>query len=106
MTLLTSRIVMLVPLGIVWLIRRKFGNCDRRTFPLLVLMSGSDLTGAGLVRRGGAVAALSRVVSVLASLYPVITALLARFIQHERLKSVQVVGVLTALGGVALITIG
>ena len=105
MTLLTSRIVMLVPLGIVWLIRRNFGGVRPKDVPVLVLMSGSDLTGAGLyaVASGRSLVA---VVSVLASLYPVITALLARFIQHERLKSVQVVGVLTALGGVALITIG
>jgi drug/metabolite transporter (DMT)-like permease len=36
----------------------------------------------------------------------VITALLARFVHHERLKPVQVAGVLVALAGVAFITLG
>ena len=45
------------------------------------------------------------VTSVLASLYPVATVLLARVVLHERLLRIQYVGVLTALAGVALVSI-
>jgi drug/metabolite transporter (DMT)-like permease len=105
MTLFTSRVVMLVPLSMVWLVKRTFGGVRPKDLPALVLMSGADITGAGLysVASGRSLVA---VVAVLASLYPVITALLARFVHHERLTSVQVAGVVAALGGVALITVG
>ncbi|MGH3507561.1 MAG: EamA family transporter [Nocardioidaceae bacterium] len=43
------------------------------------------------------------VVSVLGSLYPVVTVLLARAVLHERLRGVQLVGVTTALAGVAIV---
>jgi drug/metabolite transporter (DMT)-like permease len=44
--------------------------------------------------------------SVLASLYPVVTVLLAWVVLHERLLRVQYVGVAAALVGVALVSIG
>jgi drug/metabolite transporter (DMT)-like permease len=46
------------------------------------------------------------VTAVLGSLYPVVTVLLARVVLHERLRPVQQVGVLAALGGVVLISAG
>lgn len=105
MTILTSRVVMLVPLGIAWLVTRSTGGVQRRDLPVLVVMSGGDVLGGGLysVASGRSLVA---VVAVLASLYPVITAVLARFVHHEVLKPVQLAGVLGALGGVVLITLG
>jgi drug/metabolite transporter (DMT)-like permease len=44
------------------------------------------------------------VAAVLASLYPVVTALLARGILAERLRPVQSLGVITALGGVIMLS--
>ena len=44
------------------------------------------------------------VAAVLASLYPVVTALLARGFLAERLRPVQSVGVITALCGVLLLS--
>ncbi len=44
------------------------------------------------------------VAAVLASLYPVVTALLARGILAERLRPVQSMGVVAALGGVLLLS--
>jgi drug/metabolite transporter (DMT)-like permease len=46
------------------------------------------------------------IAAVLASLYPVVVALLARVVHDERLRGVQLVGVAGALGGVALIAAG
>jgi drug/metabolite transporter (DMT)-like permease len=43
------------------------------------------------------------IVSVLGSLYPVVTVLLARVVLHERMRRIQVTGVVVALTGVALI---
>ena len=46
------------------------------------------------------------VVSVLASLYPIVTVLLARVVLGERMRAVQVAGVAIAFGGIALIASG
>ena len=67
--------------------------------------------GLGDVAANAAYALASRhgllsVVSVLASLYPVVTVLLARQLQDERLRPVQVVGAAGTLVGVALLAAG
>jgi drug/metabolite transporter (DMT)-like permease len=49
---------------------------------------------------------LISVVSVLASLYPIATVVLARVVLHERLQAIQRVGAAAALAGVALISAG
>jgi len=68
-------------------------------------------TGIGDVAANATFAVASRdgllsVVSVLASLYPVITVLLARQFLHERLRTIQVLGVAGTLVGVALLASG
>jgi drug/metabolite transporter (DMT)-like permease len=49
---------------------------------------------------------LVSVVSVLASLYPVVTVVLARLLLHERTSGLQRAGAVAALAGAALITAG
>jgi drug/metabolite transporter (DMT)-like permease len=68
----------------------------------LALIGGCDITANGTYALAASHGDLS-VAAVLASLYPVVTALLARGILAERLRPVQSVGVLAALGGVALL---
>ena len=72
-----------------------------------------DLAGVGALDNAAnvmfAVAAgegLLTLVSVLGSLYPVATVLLARWFLHERLARWQVVGVAAAFVGVAMIAAG
>jgi len=68
----------------------------------LALIGGCDITANGTYALAASHGDLS-VAAVLASLYPVVTALLARGILVERLRPVQSVGVLAALGGVVLL---
>jgi drug/metabolite transporter (DMT)-like permease len=56
--------------------------------------------------RIAAQAGLLAVVSVLGSLYPASTVLLARFYLHERLRPVQQAGMVTALVAVILLALG
>jgi drug/metabolite transporter (DMT)-like permease len=72
------------------------------------------LTAIGLLDTGGNVLfaaasssqGLLSVVSVLASLYPVVTVLLAQLLLGERIHAAQNVGVVTTLAGVVLISAG
>jgi drug/metabolite transporter (DMT)-like permease len=66
-----------------------------------VLDTGGNALFAAASRHG-----LVSVVSVLASLYPVVTVLLARFVLGERVQASQNAGVIVVLAGVVLITVG
>lgn len=76
-----------------------------RDLPLLAVIGGLDVaanaTFAVATQHG-----LLSIVSVLSSLYPAITVMLARGVHSERLARVQLVGVSGALVGVALIASG
>lgn len=108
MTLFVMRATSVGLLGLAYLVARTrqfrtgVGGRDLR---LLAAIGIGDL-GANacyaVASRGG----LLSVVSVLASLYPVMTVLLARQLHGERLRLVQVVGALGTLGGVALLAAG
>jgi drug/metabolite transporter (DMT)-like permease len=65
----------------------------------LAEMSANGLYGLAVVRPG----ANPAVVTILVSLYPVMTTLLARFALHERLRTVQNIGITAALAGVLLL---
>jgi drug/metabolite transporter (DMT)-like permease len=96
-----------VPLFVVAaLVRRRHERTPTRkeTGTLVVVGAFDNLANVlfALASQTGMLA----LVSVLGSLYPVSTVLLARGFLHERLSRPQTVGVLTAFAGVALIALG
>ncbi|MDT7546691.1 MAG: hypothetical protein QOE99_2801 [Actinomycetota bacterium] len=109
MTLLTMRItsVALLTVGLLALVRRSGWDLavTRQDLPVLVLIGIADASANGTY----AIASRSSLVSVaavLASLYPVVTVVLAYRVHGERLRRVQVGGVAAALAGVVLIAAG
>lgn len=111
MTLLIMRLTSVIVLGGLFLIllSRRSGRLGvPRSAALLIVAIGlGDLGANGAYALASTQAgALLSVTSVLASLYPVVTVLLARKVHHERLRQVQVLGVVGALVGVGLLAGG
>jgi drug/metabolite transporter (DMT)-like permease len=79
-----------------------------RLWPVLPLLVATGLfdTGANLLYGASARHGLISVVSVLASLYPLVLVALAYFVLHERISRPQLAGVALALTGVVLISAG
>jgi drug/metabolite transporter (DMT)-like permease len=73
--------------------------------PVLALIGLGDMFG-NLLFAAASTSGLVSVTSVLASLYPVITVLLARLVLKERVARSQEGGILLTLAGVALISAG
>lgn len=104
MTLWGMRVTSVTLLIVVALLARSLGGVTRQEIPALLAIGCGDLlanTLFGLASSRGAVS----IAAVLGSLYPVVTALLARIILGERLRPVQVVGVALAVGGAAVIAL-
>ncbi|KAB2381054.1 DMT family transporter [Actinomadura montaniterrae] len=77
-----------------------------RTLIGLALLSGILDSGANALYYLAVQDGLLSLVTVLTSLYPAITVLLARIAYSERLRAVQRVGMAIAVAGVALVTVG
>jgi drug/metabolite transporter (DMT)-like permease len=73
--------------------------------PLLALVGIGDMLG-NLFFAAASTSGLVSVTSVLASLYPIVTVLLARLVLKERVARSQEAGVVLTLAGVALISAG
>jgi drug/metabolite transporter (DMT)-like permease len=104
-SVLMVRIGSLTLLGAAALVRRpSFVTSTRQRLTLAsvgVLDSGSNLLFVLASQRG-----LLSLVAVVASLYPVVTVLLARGVLGERLSRIQAAGVALSLAGIALIAAG
>jgi len=104
-TLLMQRIGGFVALGPIVLGGRILAR-QRLTPSMLAALAAVGISD--IVANGSYALAASRgdlsIAAVLASLYPVVTALLARGLLAERLRPVQSVGVITALAGVLLLS--
>jgi drug/metabolite transporter (DMT)-like permease len=104
-TLLSQRIAGLIALAPIVLRAGVLPGIrlSARRLVALAAIGGCDILANGtyaMAARGGNLS----VAAVLASLYPVVTALLARTVLAERLRGVQSVGVLAALAGVLLLS--
>ncbi len=104
-TLLLQRIGGLVVLGPIVL---RAGILTRvkltaRRIAALAAIGGCDIAANGSYALAASRGNLS-IAAVLASLYPVVTALLARGILAERLRPVQSIGVVAAVSGVVLLS--
>jgi drug/metabolite transporter (DMT)-like permease len=103
---LMVRVGAVAVLGVAFLVRRpslRMRGADAGRMGVIgVLDNGANLAFASAADAGGLLA----LTSVLGSLYPVATVLLARFVLRERLAGWQTVGVAAALGGVVLIAAG
>jgi drug/metabolite transporter (DMT)-like permease len=87
-----------------WLVLRP-RRARRADLPALAAIGVLD-TGGNVFFAAASSKGLVSVVSVLASLYPVVTVLLARAVLHERVNRSQELGIALALGGIVLISAG
>jgi drug/metabolite transporter (DMT)-like permease len=105
MTLLVMRAASVLLLVGVGLTGRVVMSAGARDLPLLATVGAGDV-GANALFAVASTRGLLSVVSVLSSLYPAVTVLLARLAHAERMTRLQNVGVAAALVGVALIAGG
>ena len=80
-------------------------TAPKSLLPMLVAIGLADV-GANVLFGLASTRGLLAVVSVLASLYPVVTVVLARFVLGERLAPSQRLGGAAAIGGAALVAAG
>lgn len=81
-------------------------NFESSSYPwLLVIISGVLDAAANGIFQIATQNGMLAIVAVLGSLYPATTALLARFILHERLHKIQITGVVLALAAAVTLTL-
>ena len=100
MRVVTVSLMLLMVLAMRWSVR-----VPGRDVPGLAAVGLLDV-GANLAFGAASTLGLLSLVSVFGSLYPVATILLARWLDGERLRRVQQVGVVLALAGAAAISAG
>ncbi len=91
---------------LAYALTRMGGAALPRAVLLPALLIGTMDSVANVFFRLAVQSGMLSVVSVLAALYPAATVLLARYYLHERLRPVQQLGMVTALGAAALLALG
>ena len=86
-------------------IRRPPLAVPRKQVPILALIGIGDMLG-NLLFAAASTSGLVSITSVLASLYPIVTVVLARMVLRERVARSQEAGIALTLAGVALISAG
>ena len=104
LTLWGMRATSVTILVVVALLVRSVGGVRGREVPALLAIGCGDLAANGLFAVASSRGQVS-VASVLGSLYPVVTTVLAGVLLGERLRRVQQVGVGLAIGGAAVIAL-
>ena len=105
MTMTAQRTTTTIVVIIMALVARGVGDLQRSDIGWLVAIGTFDIV-ANLVFAIATTMGLLAIVSVLGSLYPVVTVVLAWLVLRERLAPAQYVGVAVALVGVAAISAG
>jgi len=105
MTMLTFRSTSVVILLVLLAFTRSSGGITRTDLPVLAAIGIMDAT-ANLLFGVASTLGLLATTSVLSSLYPVATAILAAIVLRERLRPIQYAGVTVAMVGVVLLTAG
>jgi len=98
------RLTSITMISIAWLVLRP-PRARRTDLPVLATMGLLD-TGGNVFFAAASTKGLVSVVSILASLYPVVTVMLARAVLHERVDRSQEAGIVLALVGIVLISAG
>lgn len=105
-TLLSLRLVSVVGMAVVAASTRTTVLVPRRELVGLAGVGLLDLAATALIGVATQEGATKVVLAVLSSLYPAVTAVLARVVHEERLTRVQVAGAVSVLAGVCLIAAG
>lgn len=105
LTLWAMRASVAVGFVAVALSRRTTGGVQARDYAWVAVVAAGDL-GANLGFAVASTRGFVSITSVLSSLFPVVTVLLARVVLGERLRTVQVLGVVATMVGVAGISVG
>lgn len=104
-TVVMMRVSQVSAMVLVALVLRTFGGLQKKDVPLLALTGSLDAIANVLFTTAAGLGMIS-IVSVLGSLFPVATGILAWWFLKERLKLVQYAGILITMAGVAAITSG
>lgn len=105
LTLWTMRATVTTAFVVAVLVRRTLGGLQPADYFWVLAIAAGDL-GANLLFGIASTKGFVSITSVLSSLFPVVTVLIARAVLHERLRRVQIVGVAITMLGVALISAG
>jgi drug/metabolite transporter (DMT)-like permease len=105
MTITGMRITAVAVFAVILVKVRTLGGAGRADIVPLAAIGILDASAALLFAYATTMALLATT-SVLGSLYPVVTAVLAAVVLRERLRAVQYVGVVIALSGVVMISAG
>lgn len=105
MTLWSMRAGVAAFFVVVALVRRTVGSVTGADVRLIAVVATGDLLANFCFGVASTLGYLS-ITSVLSSMYPVATVILARVVLRERLRNIQLAGVLVTLTGVALISAG
>jgi len=104
MTMTTMRLATLMVALLLFARYRTIGGFTKKDLPILIAIGGADFM-ANLLLGVATTKGLVSLAVVLGSLYPIVTALLAFRLLHERLHKVQYLGIAFAITGVAVISL-
>jgi len=105
MTMTTMRFTTFIIAIFLFAKFRTFGGFTKKDLPILILLGAADFI-ANLLLGVATTKGLVSLAVVLGSLFPIVTALMAFKLLHERLHRVQYIGIALAIMGVAFISAG